>query len=200
MQALQLLERPSGPVLEDYPHDAAGDDAETTPVACPVNFFTPPALGMEGQALLLQNFRTEAATMKTWHAISCEKTARSTAGISGLDLLGIAELFTDFVTNTLVDAEVDGQRLSDVLRVAAEDLRTYYFEAASAQPGQSTNPMALADWFWGETCAARVINEVRKGCLKSEAKDMLLVGKLLLIPRNQMHRVDESSSRSTINK
>lgn len=191
MQALHLLERPSGPVLEDYPHDAEGDDAETSPVACPVNFFAPPALEIDGQKLLLQNFRTEAATIKTWHAISCEKTARSTVGISGFDLLEIAGLFTDFITNTLDQPEVHGQRISDVLRAAAEDLRTYYFEAVSAQPGQSTKPRALADWFWGETCAARVINEVRKGCLKREAKDMRLAGKLLLIPRNQMHRFDE---------
>ncbi len=193
IQVLRLLEHPSGPVLEDYSRDAEGVDTETTPMACPVNFSTAPPVSMDGETLL-QNFRAEVATMQTWHALACEKSGRSTSGLSGLDLHQLAEFFTDFITNTLEKPEVHGQRLSDMLRIAAEDLRTYYFEGVSAQPGQSTNPRALADWFWGQTCAARVINEVRKICMTREEKDMRLAGKLLLIPRNQMHRFDNEKT------
>jgi hypothetical protein len=33
-----------------------------------------------------------------------------------------------------------------------------------------------------------VINEVRKKCLQQGTKEMELAGKLLLVPRSQMHR------------
>ena len=70
----------------------------------------------------------------------------------------------------------------------AEDLKAFYFEAVSAQPGQPTDSKSLADWFWGQTSAALVINEVRKISLKEGSKKMALLGNLLLIPRSQMHR------------
>ena len=72
--------------------------------------------------------------------------------------------------------------------MVAEDIKAIYFEGVSAQPGQPTDSKTLADWFWGETYAALVINEVRKKSLKDDSKKMKLLGSLLLIPRNQMHR------------
>ena len=77
------------------------------------------------------------------------------------------------------------------LRLAAEDLKSCYFEALSAQPNQPTNASSLADWFWGETLAAAVINEVRKKCLQQGTREMDLAGSLLLVPRNQMHRFEQ---------
>ena len=38
-------------------------------------------------------------------------------------------------------------------------------ESVTAQPGRDTDPINLANWFLGETAAARVLNEVRKYCL-----------------------------------
>lgn len=139
----------------------------------------------------MQNFQDEIATMKTWYGIAREKSLRATEGISGLGPDQIAALFRDFIENKITGPELHGKKLSDLLRLAAEDLKAYYFAAISAQPGQSTNAATLSDWFWGETCAARVINEVRKCCLNIAAKDMQLAGKLLLIPRSQMHRFEE---------
>jgi len=189
--ALRLLEySPPGPVLEDYPHDAAGDDIEAGALACPVSFGTIPQAATSRDALM-QEFQDEVDNMKTWYDIAREKSLRATAGISGLGPDQIAALFRDFIENKIAGPELHGEKLSDLLRLAAEDLKAYYFAAISAQPGQSTNAATLSDWFWGETCAARVLNEVRKCCLNIAAKDMQLAGKLLLIPRSQMHRFEE---------
>ena len=126
--------------------------------------------------------------MQTWYDIARKKACRSTTGTSGLTPQEIAKLYAGFIAGDIDDTELKGKKLSDLLRMATEDLKAYYHEAVSAQPGQPTDAQTLSDWFWGETYAASVINEVRKTCLKHEAKDLILAGKLLLVPRNQMYR------------
>lgn len=184
---LSLLEYGSGPVLEDYPHDAKETKTEQTTLACPVNF-AKPSPEKNSMAELFQKFREELNLMQTWHSLALEKTMRSTAGISKLSPEDIGDLFCDFIEGNVEEDQLHGQKLSDMLRMAAEDLKTCYCEGVSAQPGQSTGAATLNDWFWGETHAALIINEARKRCLQHTEKDMLLAGKLLLVPRNQLHR------------
>ncbi len=58
-----------------------------------------------------------------------------------------------------------------MLKLAAEDVKAYYFESLTAQPGPTPDSRALADWFWGETrageligrCAGSLSTERRKG-------------------------------------
>ncbi len=182
---MSLLEYQKGPVLEDYPHDAEQSGDQVLEVACPVNFSTghEPATSLEK---LFQALQEELLGMQTWHD-AYAKTNRTTTGISGMTLEEITVLFQDFIGGRVLPDE-NQTKLSDLLRMATEDIKAFYFEAISAQPGQSTNVSILADWFWGKTCAAKIINEVRSTCMTYEAKDMLLAGKLLLIPRNQMFR------------
>lgn len=192
LSVLLLLERDTGPILEDFPHDADQDN-DDAPIACPVSFATAPP--PQGEAdLLLSRFRDEILAMRSWYDLAKKKSGRTTSGISGLDADGIANLFADFLKKEGTAPVVEGQTLGDAMIRASQDLIDYYLEAASTQPGQSTSPGVLADWFWGETCAARVIDLVRKNCLQTGDKALHLVGKLLLIPRNQMHRFESSAT------
>lgn len=185
--ALALLEYPKGPVLEDYPVDAREYSDDPGPLACPVHFSTRKTSDSSADKLL-QDLRDELLVMQTWYDQACEKSGRSPSPISGLTMSQVADLFDDFINKKFDQQKSAGHQLSDLLRLGADDLKSYYFKAVSAQPGQSTDGAALADWFWGETIAAACINEVRKTCLDQDSKEMRLVGKLLLIPRNQMHR------------
>lgn len=185
--ALSLLEHPAGPVLEDYPHDAAENGVEAAPLACPVNFVTRPR-EMSNTEKLLQSFESEVAVMQNWYDRACRKMGRSTTGVSGITPQETVRLYADFLTGDVHKIQLDGKKLSDLLRMATEDLKAYYLEAVSAQPGQPTDAKTLSDWFWGETYAALVINELRKTCLAREEKDLVIAGKLLLIPRNQIFR------------
>jgi hypothetical protein len=126
--------------------------------------------------------------MHTWHTIAKHQNNRTTTGISGLTPDSITRLFEDFIQEE--ETGLDQDKLADQLRLAAEDLKAFYFEALSAQPDQPTDAKTLSDWFWGTTYGAAVINEVRKRCLEYDAKEMRLAGSLLLVPRNQMHRFE----------
>lgn len=188
--ALKLLEYEQGPVLEDFPYDAKDMKDEELQMACPVSFVNEQDDWNDAQKLC-ESFRQELNRVQTWYALACERRNRSTMGISGRNGDEIGDILCSFICEDPLDNLLKGDNLADVLRMAAEDLRTLYLEGVSAQPGRSTDPAVLADWFWAETYGALVINEVRKKCLQHPEKEMLLAGKLLLVPRNQLHRFSE---------
>jgi hypothetical protein len=185
--ALGLLERQEGPILADYPHDAETNDGPAAVPACPVDF-SGRSENLTDKEKLLQDFQAEFNAMHSWHTIAKHQSKRTTTGISGLTPDSISRLFGDFILGNEID--LDQAELASQLRLAAEDLKAFYFEALSAQPDQPTDEKTLANWFWGTTSAGAVINEVRKRCLVYEAKEMRLAGSLLLVPRNQMHRFE----------
>jgi len=126
--------------------------------------------------------------MKTWYDLALSKRKRTTLGISGLSPEEALAFVSAFVKGENKIQGIEDYSLSDSLRMAAEDIKAFYLEGVSNQPGQPTDSNTLADWFWGETYAALVINEVRKISLKEGSKMMKLLGSLLLVPRSQMHR------------
>lgn len=188
-QALGLLAESQGPVLADYPHDADDNQAEPAIPACPVDFSARDRELTDLEQLIRQ-FEAEFNSIHTWYTIAGEQKGRTTSGVSGLDLDQVVILFGDFVADNQAGLGQFGENLADTLRMAAEDLKSCYFEALSAQPGQPTSVTSLSNWFWGDTYAAAMINEVRKRCLEFGTKEMALAGKLLLVPRNQMHRFE----------
>ncbi|MFW2365522.1 MAG: hypothetical protein ACN4GW_03850 [Desulforhopalus sp.] len=189
-QALSLLQEAEGPVLADYPDDADDSQAEPAMPACPVDFSSRNQELTEIERLL-QKFEAEFSSLHTWYTIAFEQKGRTACGVSGLNFEQLGTLYADFITGNTEDLVKFEANLADTLRLATEDLKSCYFEALSARPGQPTNASSLADWFWGDTYAAAVINEVRKKCLEQGTKEMNITGKLLLIPRNQLHRFEE---------
>ena len=185
--ALRLLEAKSGPVLEDFPEDVPDIKSATDQVlqvACPVNFNIKKE-PLSSRDRLLESFSLEFFQIKTWHDLALSKTNRTTTGVSGFS----PEAALAFISAYVKGEELNiSDSLSDSLRMVAEDIKAFYLEGLSAQPGQPTDSTSLADWFWGETYAALVINEVRKISLTQESDMMKLLGTLLLVPRNQMHR------------
>ena len=189
-RALELLNEPEGPVLTDFPYDADEDSTDSAVPACPVDFSSRDS-ELTSIEFLLQKFELEFNSMYTWYTIGSQQTGRTTSGVSPLSFDEIIKLYGDFITDNKKDLVTFEPGLADTLRLAAEDLKSCYFEALSSQPGQPTDADSLANWFWGETYAAAVINEVRIRCLDYGTKEMALAGKLLLIPRNQMYRFED---------
>jgi hypothetical protein len=187
MSALKLLEFTEGPVLVDFPDDEPESSSQNIHLVCPVNF-APPAGEITTIDLMLEAFKSEAATMNGWYDLAVGKRGRTTAGISGLPLHEIVRFFTSFISGARETYPIAGVTIASGIRMAAEDLKATYCEGLTAQPGQTGSSMAIADWFWGETVAARVINAIREICLGLPDKEFQLLGKLLLVPRTQLHR------------
>lgn len=160
--ALQLLETATETALDDYPHDAptSGDD----PWACAVAL-APPEPANESEALRDQLVE-EIRQLAPWHAESIRRRGRTTVGVSGASLEQIEQLATllaDFATGEEpADGEIDWNHPMPVrLKFASDDLRAFYHESATAQPGAKYPTDAdLNDWLFNQTLLGTVLRQI----------------------------------------
>ena len=190
VSALKLLEAPNGPVLADFPDDAPESVALTNHLVCPVSFASLPGK-MTSLDLMLEAFRNEAANINSWYDLAHLNGERSTAGITGLTLSEIVTFFVSFISGSWNVSPLADVPVATALRMSAEDLKAIYFEGVAAQPGTRGDSTFMANWFWGETVAAQIINAIREICFELPDNDFQLLGKLLLVPRTQLHRFQE---------
>lgn len=178
--ALELLEAEHGPVLEDFPDDEPATSGEQTGWACPINFAPPPA-DLSGTEKIAAALREEITRLAPWYEQALASRGRTTVGTSGLEPAALADLFAHMLDGEFPPSPSPDLSLADVVRLGAEDLKAYYIEAASAQPGNA-GPRQLADWFWGETVAADVFQRLKVRCLESEDEAIKLLGVVFLVP------------------
>ena len=188
LSSLKLLEAARGPVLEDFNEDAPDAEAPETVWACPVNF-TKKSHELNDQAALFAAFKQEIIDLHPWYDEALkQRGGRTTFGVSGLDLETIVDFIPSFLDGPPVNPS-NTLSLPMALNFAVDDLKAYYYEAVSAQPGKSLpNSSVLESWFWQETAVSRILFQINELCLNSEDKMMQLVGKILLIPSSQVHR------------
>lgn len=173
-------------MLEDFAEDAPRHGAEGGTPACPVDF-KPHTEPLSQTDRLLAAFKEEFSQMQSWYDLARQKRGRTTAVTSESNVKALIDGITDFVKNGVFMGTDPKISQGTGLRMAVEDLKAYYLEAVSIQPGQPTDSKSLADWFWGRTAAAKVIAKIRKLC-KESADDTLKRTTIALIPRNQLHR------------
>jgi D-proline reductase (dithiol) PrdB len=144
LAALGLLERDSGPVLEDYPEDLPELAIEDAP-ACPMSFARP-AGAQTGATPSWQNrLAAELALMRPWHALSVRRRGRTTVGIAKAPV----DALIGRLAAALEAPLLEGTDLK-ALKYALEDLKAYYQEALTAQPGHH-DFQETARVLWQET-------------------------------------------------
>ena len=159
--ALELLEAPAGPIIEDYPEDAEGSH-DMSGWVCPVSFVRD-----EQEADLRERLRRELQEFRSWYDIGLERRGRTTFGSAGLTIERIADLLVALAEGGLPANPTPDRPLGETVRLAGEDLKAFYSEAATAQPGP-VGAVELKDWFWRNTTAAKVLIQARLAGLKSE--------------------------------
>ncbi len=185
--ALALLERTDGPViLEDFGEDAPPSAPEEMEgLACPVPLPRPP---VDATSDPVAAVAAEMAVLAPWYELAVTGRGGSTVGLCGLNMpAALAFLGTLLAGDAAPPAQ--GLSLAQTVRFATEDLRNWYLEAASARPGGSAAPRALADWFWGETAAGRLILRLHPVCAASPDRALRALARGALVPRTQQHRI-----------
>ena len=179
---LALLERPSGPVLEDFPEELPTDARPTDDAwVCPVSF-NRPDVAADGDAALAAVFATEFSRMLPWYERAVETHGRTTVGPSGLDVNELPAFFRTVLLDRSAVAPRDGVPLADAVRLAAEDLKAFYFEAAAVQPG-APDSRQMTRWFWHDTRAGDMLRALKTRFEASSDEGLRLLGQLLLVPR-----------------
>lgn len=183
--ALGLLESKDGPVLlVDFPKDAPVTSDEGAAWVCPVNLSPPPREQSEVGAALA----AEIGALAPWYDLAVRTRGRTTVGASGMDI----QKTTNFVAGFLEGNRTiphPGVNLAEALKLAYEDMKAWYLEAATSRPG-SPQSHRLTDWFWGETVAGRALLDVYRICLDSDEEELAILTKGFFLPRSQQHRLD----------
>ena len=184
---LKLLEAPSGPVLEDFPEDAPETD-EIMVLACPVNF-SRDAVEPGETDQLRASFCRELTTMRPWYDIAVAKRQRTTVGLSGIDLEAMGDFIYAFVKGEELENPRDDMPLASTLKMAIEDLKAYYIEGVTAQPGQENlSSKAIMNWFWDETVAGKVLLDLGNVLQASQDHTMVHVGEHSIAPLDILSR------------
>ena len=183
LDALNLLDRTDGPMLEDFPDEppVPGTAEVIEGWTCPVTLANPnPDLSdMEKTKLGLKQ---EVALLAPWddEAIKTMK-GRRLDGLTTLSKDDIVDFLMAFVEDQSIASIVEGEGLIRGLKLAADDLRHYYYQAAMAKPGIKSD-VELGDWFYGETLAGWLFLKIRDIMLNSDDKDMKVAGRTNYVP------------------
>lgn len=173
--ALALFDRAAGPVLEDYPEEAPDVAVEDEGWVCPISF------NREGDVSLAERLRREVQQYRTWYDLHVEKRGRTSVGVSGLDLETLAAFLADHAEGGDPPSPNPDVGAARMLRLSVDDLRTFLFEAAGAQPGTAT-PKQLNEWFWTATSAGEAIIKLWRRVKDSSDKDFKRLS-MLIVPR-----------------
>ena len=181
--ALQLFEAPNGPVLVDFPEDAPPVADDAIPLACPASF-APLLEELSTADLMRATLQREIGQLRTWYDLAVSTRGRTTIGVSRLTPEEMGAFIGAFLDGRTPPNPRSDIPIAALFRFAVEDLKSYYCEAITAQPGQNAvDSQTLSDWFWRETTAGRVLFAVQEVCQHSEVPGMQVVASSFLIPR-----------------
>jgi len=185
--ALELLESEQGPVLaafeQEAPVSGSGKSAEADAWACPVSF-SPPRQEESDTEKRVSAFKREIAQLRPWYDQGKEKRGRT--AMTDFDPETAAAILSDYLSGGHVEIPGQDISLAVALRLAAQDLKAFYFEAASSRPGARAPDIGeFAEWYWNQTAAGWILKEIQKKCAGEQDKDLRLTGEMFLVPAGQ---------------
>jgi len=189
--ALQLFERESGPVLEDFPKDAPHQKLTSPPdnLVCPVSF---PRMQAEGT--LAEKLADEVSQLQAWHEVAVKHRGRTTLGVTGMQPLQIVDYLSAWLNNQSPQPFNKDISPGDALKQACDELKAFYLEAKSVQPGQHS-AASIQEWLWMETALAQVIVQIRAIAANSTESSAKAVAVMSLIPRSLEAALKRATSR-----
>jgi len=186
--ALALFSAPAGPVIGDFDEDAPGADPEDySGWVCPMTLPAPPD-GSVAPGSLLAQLRAEIDSLAPWYDLARERRGRTTVGVSGMTIAEAAGLLTAFLDDQEIESPDPALSAPHAVKFAADDLKAWYLEAATARPG-AAGSAALNDWFWGETAAGRLLLQLSAVCRGIDTPVMQWLGHKSLVPRSHEHLI-----------
>lgn len=175
--ALDLFERGSGPVLEDFPYDVPSVEAMSAP-ACPVSFSSPDADSNSWVDRLVR----ELTELQPWYELGRQNR-------HGRTLVGINR-HSPMENAISVGSQLDENRLplTDLpgFKSAIEDLKAYYLEALTAQPGEYQYEL-VQQTLWQKTTLGAALIEFYHRFTQQEDRRLRLIARII-VPREAVEQ------------
>ena len=151
--ALELVEKPQGPVLADFPEDEIPDNL-------------PQSSGVaRSSAREMTDAADEIAGLRSFYERWVdEHDGRTAVGLSGVPQRrwrGLVRFLEAYTGGEDVDMKERPANVSlpQFIRYCVDDLKAFYYEARMAQKPSMREP-DLHTWFWGETVIGQLIPAV----------------------------------------
>jgi len=187
-EALKLLERTDGPILEDFPDTPPGPPADMEGWSCPVNLAPPPA-DLSDLEQFLADLKTEIGLLQPWYAESVKSAGgRKLNGQFDMAPDAIAEFLVSALGDELPECPVADLPLPRAFKLSTDELKYFYFQAALARPGTITD-VQLGDWFFGDTLAGKLFFQLKAHFADHELDALKGFSAMQLIPYHQHHRI-----------
>lgn len=187
LAALKLLEAEQGPVLDSFPEEAPevapAEAEESATWSCPVSL-APQQTGMTDQEQLAASLHQEITELRPWYDLGLENRGR-TAMVT-FDPQTAASLLAEYLTNGSDHTSTTEFSPGVALRLAAQDIKAFYFEAVTSRPGaQAPDSKTFSNWFWNETAAGKTLQTIKETCLESQDKELRMTAQKFLVPMPQ---------------
>ena len=181
--ALQLFERASGPVLEDYPEEAPAmvTAEEMAGMVCAVDF-----AGERKDVPLAVLALEEIAQLRSWYDVALKRRGRTALGVAGASPEDLVKFLGAWADGRPAPPYRDGLPLSNALRLACEEIKVFYFEASAGQPG-TRSPAAVQQWFWHDTAAGRLLFALNAALADTQDAELRHFARENLLPRVARH-------------
>ena len=188
--AFALLDATHGPVLVDYAEDvpaagAAADADAMNGMVCAIDLPKPldatAPTSEIGKALL-----KEVGSLQPWYELAVTTRGRTTVGPSGLSITEAGKYLAAFLEDQSSLCPRNDMPASRVLKLAYEDLKAYYTEAITVQPGFSTSKRA-EDWLFRETVLGTALWRLRTICRASSDESHQYLGRNSIVPDRQIN-------------
>jgi len=166
--ALNLLNRGDGPVLEDFPKDVPPLESDGL-AACPVSF----PKKFEEEETWANRLAKELQLLEPWYELSLRRR-------NGRTLVGVADQ-SPAENIVMIGGYLDsGEIPEDIkwLKRSVEDLKAYYIEAMTAQPGDY-EAKTQQETFWHDTQLGEAILHFYQHFQNSEDNAQKMIARLL---------------------
>lgn len=152
--ALNLFGRERGPVLEDFPEDAPASAAAENMegMVCAIDLPS-----TQKDATLAERVHAEISQLASWRDIAVKRRGGRTAlGAAGAPVEKLVDYLAGWAEGKPAAPFRDDMPAGDALRLAYEEIKTFYLEALAGQPG-TRSPAQAQRWFWHETAAGELM-------------------------------------------
>ena len=188
---LGLLDAPQGPVLVDFPEDAPDTSAalsedEMAGLVCLMPRSKLPDKNAPASELGRELLK-EIGTLAPWYNLAVAKRGRTTVGPSGLDIDTAAKYLAAFLEDQSTSPPRDDIPAGRVLKLSYEDLKAYYGEAITVQPGFGKSGR-VEDWIFNETVLGKALWRLQDVCAASDGAYYRYLAGKSIIPDRQVEK------------
>ena len=100
----------------------------------------------------------------------------------------IIDFLVSFVDDPSIVSFMEDQPVGRALKLTADDLKYFYYQAAMARPGNISD-IQVGDWFYGETLAGALYLKLAAKFEASDEPPLKSLGERQLIPAHQRFRM-----------